>query len=324
MISSATLFLATLAFHVLAVLGAPIGIPAGEIVYRSLGNPGSSVRFAREDIFPSPVPAIVARAVADVFPVVKRDTEDIVRRYPRRFIQDYLEKRGTTVTEKVIVSEKVIEHDTPEDTVAYNNGQPHNDANNGVSGFTTTIGFSTTITVPGVPTPTTVTATVTATTTPTATATANPNAGSTGGDATDGANKPTGTTTAAGPAPTDATTDGTNKPADGNAKPTDGTTKPADGTTKTDDKTTTTDGNTDPNATTPTTTGGDSKTQPGDGTPGTDATTTTTPADGGNSTPADGTTRREIKPEASSQPIAKRQLATSGAAYASSLRRRAL
>lgn len=338
MISSTTLFLATLALNVVAVMGAPISIPA-EIAPRSLDNSGASVRFAREEIFPSPVPAVVTRAIVAAFPVVKRDTEDIVRRFPRRFIHEYLEKRGTTVTEKITVSEKVIKHDNPVDTVAYNNGQPHNGAavNNGAGGLTTTIGFTATITVPGAPTPTTVTTTVTATVTPTGTPAGTPagNTGATPGDATN----------------PDGTTGSTTTPTDNTAKPVDNNTKPADGTTTTGDNTTTTTtppAGTDPNATN----GDDTKAKPADGTttttpPAATTTGTTTdgtdpatgadgnkPADGtttstdGNTNPTDNTnaaaTRREVKAEASAQPIAKRQIASSGAAFASSLRRRAL
>lgn len=331
MISSATLFLATLVFHVVAVLGAPISIPA-EIVPRSVDTSNASVRFARDEVFPSPVPAFVARAVSDALPVFKREAEDIVRRFPRRFIHEYLEKRGTTVTEKVTVFEKVIKHDNPADTVAYNNGQPQNNnnaANGGAGGLTTTIGFSATITVPGVPTATTVTTTVTATVTPTGTPPAAGNTGATPGDATkpDGttpdATKPDGTTTASGTTPTGTTTTTT----DNTTKPADGTTKPADGTTTTGDNTTTTTATgTDPNATN----GGDDTTKPA----GSTTTTTTTDGDNksadgttpdGTTTTTDGTTesRRDVK-TASNQPIAKRQPATSGAAFASSLRRRAL
>lgn len=349
MISSTTLFLATLALNVVAVLGAPISIPA-EIAPRSLDNSGASVRFAREEIFPSPVPALVTRAIADAFTVVKRDAEDTVRRYPRRFIHEYLEKRGTTVTEKIVVSEKVIKHDTPADTVAF--GQSHNGAaaNGGAGGLTTTIGFTATITVPGAPTPTTVTTTVTATVTPTVTGTPAGNTGATPGGATPPADGTTGATTPANPPTTDTT------------KPADGTTTPGDNTNATTPPAAPPAG-TDPNTTTTTpgaTSGDDTKAKPADGTTTTPPAATTTtagatdpatgagagadgntkPADGtttttdGNTTPTDNTTtppdnttaatRREVKAEASAQPIAKRQIASSGAAFASSLRRRAL
>jgi hypothetical protein len=340
MISSATLFLATLVFHAAAVLGAPVSLPAAEIVPRSLDN-SRSVRFARDASFPEAFPSIVERAVVDSFPIIARETEDIVRRYPRRFIHEYLEKRGTTIHEKITVTEKTIKHDNPIDTVAYNNGQPQSGCNGtgtdnaqgncngngngnaGPGGFTTTIAFSTTITIPGAPTPT-----PTATTDGAAAPTPTPTAG-----ATPDAPKPADGTTPNAPKPADCTSpDATNctKPGDGKTPdatttpPTTDGTKPADGTTP--DATKPADSTT-PDATKPADGTTPDATKPADGTPDPttpDPTTTPPTADGTTGTGGAGSQRRELKAEANTQPIAKRDLAYSGAAWASSLRRRAL
>lgn len=346
MISSATLFLATLVFHAAAVLGAPISFSAAEIAPRSLDN-SASVRFARDASFPEAFPAIVERAVVDSFPIVARETEDIVRRYPRRFIHEYLEKRGTTIHEKVTVTEKTIKHDNPIDTVSYNNGHPQNkcgcsntcngngngSSNNGAPTPTAT----TTTDAPAAPTPTAApdapkppaapdapkpadcNANPAASTCPKPdTTTPPPAAGNTpstpangpkpGGDTTTDGPKPDGTTTTDGPKP-DGTTgangpkpDGTN--ADG-PKP-DGTTtadgsKPTDGT----DGNKPADGANDPAAAAPA--------------PAPDAST-----ESGGEGEGSKSSRRGLKVEAATQPIAKRDLAYSGAAWASSIRRRAL
>jgi len=323
MISSATLFLATLVFHAAAVLGAPISFSAAEIAPRSLDN-SASVRFARDASFPEAFPAIVERAVVDSFPVIAGETEDLVRRYPRRFIHEYFEKRGTTIFEKITVTEKTIKHDNPIDTVSYNNGHPQNKCGcNGTGNDAKCNGNSN-----GTPTPT---ATTDAAPTPTPT-------GGAGQDPT----KPADGTTPDATKPADCTsTDATTcaKPgADGNtpdattpvpaAKPADGTTpdatKPADGTVP--DATTPADGAT-PDATKPadgtTPAASADGANPADGTSPDGATpdpTAAPPAEGGSTE----TRRREVEANANSQPIAKRDLAYSGAAWASSLRRRAL
>jgi len=328
MISSATLFLATLALHFTVVLGAPIST----IAPRALENTGFSVRLARDESFPEAVPTFVKRAITDAFPIVKRETEDIVRRYPRRFIYEHLEKRGTTVHEKVTVVEKTIKHDTPADTVAYNNGQPiNNNGNTGgngdgtIGGFTTSIGFSTTIEVPGVPTPTpTSTSTSSAAPTPVPTAAPGPappaaNGGVPG--APSSTTTATGTSTTATPSPTPdqpkpidgttTTTDGAPKPTDGTTTTTDGTPKPTDGTTTTTDGTTTT-----PNPAAPAPDGTNTTTTPGTVDPN---------ATGGDPNAAGGNAGGENKDATDGlvQP-SKRELAMSGAVLASSLRRRAL
>lgn len=357
MISSATLFLATLVFHAAAVLGAPISLSAAEIAPRSLDN-SASVRFARDASFPETFPTIVERAVADSFPIIARETEDIVRRYPRRFIHEYLEKRGTTIHEKVTVTEKTIKHDNPIDTVSYNNGHPQNKCgcnNTPCNGNGNGNGNGNSSN--GAPTPTATTSpTAPAAPTPTAAAPDAPNppvVGSTDGPKPDGcpaascpkpdsttpntppaagngpstpANGPKPDTTTDGPKPDGTTTtdgpkpDGTDS-ADG-PKPdgttTDGSNKPAGGSKPTD-------GATDPSATTPA-----DGSKPADGAdpaanqPAPDA----PPANGGDGTEGEETNtesrRRGLKVEAANQPIAKRNLAYSGAAWASSLRRRAL
>jgi len=346
MISSATLFLATLVFHAVAVLGAPISVSA-EIVPRS-DNLASSVRFAREDSFPDVAPAIVARAIVDALPIAKRETDDIVRRFPRRFIYEHLQKRGTVIEEKVTVFEKTTKHDSPADTVAYNNGQPQNNNNGNVGpgGFTTIIGFSTTITVPGVPTPT-ATATDSAPPAPTPTAPpADPNAGATTpgganpGDANPGAPAtpdpnapappagpatpdPNAPATPTGPATPDPNASATpaspatpdpNAPA-GPATPDPNAPAPAGGATP--DPNAPAGGAAKPNGTTPTTPAGPTPDAPAGSS---DPNNT---ANGGAAPPAtaEGESRRALDDGASSQPIAKRQLAMSGAVYASSLRR---
>lgn len=348
MISSATLFLATLVFHAVAVLGAPISVSA-EIVPRS-DDLTSSVRFAREESFPDVAPAIVARAIVDAFPVVKRETEDdIVRRYPRRFIYEHLEKRGTVVEEKVTVFEKTTKHDSPADTVAYNNGQPqgNNNGNAGPGGFTSIIGFSTTITIPGVPTPTaTVTDSVPAAPAPTA-APADPNAGAPApGGANPGDAKPDAPATPdpnapappAGPAtpdpnapvpPAGAATPDPNAPVTPPAGPatpdpnapagpaTPNPNVPAGGATP--DPNAPAGGAAKPSGTTPTTPAGPTPNVPAGSS---DPNNT---ANGGAPAPApataEGESRRGLGDGASTQPIAKRQLAMSGAVLASSLRR---
>jgi hypothetical protein len=346
MISSATLFLATLVFHAAAVLGAPISLPAAEIVPRSLDNSGS-VHFARDASFPEAFPAIVERAVVDSFPIIARETEDLVRRYPRRFIHEYLEKRGTTIYEKITVTEKTIKHDNPIDTVSYNNGHPQNkcgcngtgndakcngnsNGNAGCGDFTTTIAFSTTITIPGVPTPT-------AAPTPTPTGGAGQDPTKPADGTTPDATKPADCTSpdatnctkpgADGSTPDATTPDGTTPDA---TKPADGTvpdaTKPADGTTP--DATKPADGAT-PAAPADGTAPDGAKpadgANPGGAQPGaTPDPTAAPPADGPPEGGATESRRREVKANANSQPIAKRDLAYSGAAWASSLRRRAL
>lgn len=354
MISSATLFLATLVFHAAAVLGAPISLSAAEIAPRSLDN-SASVRFARDASFPETFPTIVERAVVDSFPIIARETEDIVRRYPRRFIHEYLEKRGTTIHEKVTVTEKTIKHDNPIDTVSYNNGHPQNKCCNGTNGNSCngngngngnsnngapTPTATTTPTAPAAPTPTVAapdapkppvagntdgpkpagcpaqpgapgcpTPDTTTPTTPPA-AGNDPSTPANGpkpdGTTTTDGPKPDGTNGADGPKPDGTTTDGSNKPA-GGSKPTDGapdptTTTPADGSKPTD--------GTDPAATTPAPAPDASAANGGDGTKGGEGNTESR--------------RRGLKVEAANQPIAKRDLAYSGAAWASSLRRRAL
>lgn len=366
MISSATLFLATLVFHAAAVLGAPISLSAAEIAPRSLDN-SASVRFARDASFPESFPAIVERAVVDSLPIIARETEDIVRRYPRRFIHEHLEKRGTTIHEKVTVTEKTIKHDNPIDTVSYNNGHPQNkcgcnstpcnsNANGNGSGSGNGNGNSSN----GVPTPT-------ATTTPVAPAAPTPAApvpvapqppvaGNTNGNTPKPADCSAQPGAAGCPTP-DATTPTTTPPAASNGPSTPANSPKPDGTTTTDgpkpdgahgadvpnpDGTTATDGSnkpaagsqptdgaTDPNAAHPT----------ADGSKATDGTNAapnpaTTPApdasgaNGGEGTEGEGgsteSRRRGLNVDAANQPIAKRNLAYSGAAWASSLRRRAL
>lgn len=331
MISSATLFLATLVFHAAAVLGAPISISAAEIAPRSLDN-AASVRFARDASFPETFPTIVERAVVDSFPIVARETENIVRRYPRRFIHEYLEKRGTTIHEKVTVTEKTIKHDNPIDTVSYNNGHPQNKCGCSGTGGNTCNGN-----------------------------------GNGNGNSNNGAPTPTATTTTdapAAPTPTAATPDAP-KPADCTANPADPTcTKPdtttpppaagnnpstpadgpkPDGTTSTDgpkpDGANGADGPKPDGANAPKPDGTNADAPKPDGTDGAKATDDTKPADPAATTPApdgsnanggeggEGNTasrRRSLKVEAATQPIAKRDLAYSGAAWASSIRRRAL
>lgn len=328
MISSATLFLATLVFHAAAVLGAPVSLPA-EIAPRSV-DASASVRFARDASFPETFPTVIERAVVDSVPIVVRETEELVRRYPRRFIHEYLEKRGTTIHEKVTVTEKTIKHDNPIDTVAYNNGHPQNN-NNGNAGpdgsFTTTIAFSTTIHIPGAPTPTgtsTVPAAAAPSPTPTGVAPgpANPAGGPTGTTPVAGNN---GSADPAKPADCTATPDAPSctKPADGSnpnaTTPGADPTKPANGSTTTDgtqgaDPNAKPDG-TNPATTTTTTTDG---TTPA-GTPPTTPDGTTPTADGGNTTTDGGNPTTPATEGAQ-----RRGLAYSGAAYASSLRRRAL
>jgi len=297
-------------------LGAPIRITA-ELAPRSLDNSGWSARFAREESFPDAISTIAARAIADALPIVKRapEPESVQRVYPRRFIYEHLEKRATTVTEEVNFK-KVTTHDTPADAIAYNHGKPVKGDGNIVNGFTATIVIPGAAPTPtGNPAPPTATTTSTPSTPSTPSGTTNPPASVSGCP-----QGPDGTTPANGCTKPDGTT--VTPPPAGNASPDANNTTTGGSTT-----TTTTDGQNGGNTTTGTTTdgqnGGNTTTPPtpdngttsGSATP--DATTTTTTGDA----PA---TRREVKDGATSQPISRRQLAVSGAAWAASLRRRAL
>jgi hypothetical protein len=141
MISASTLFLVTLAINVASVFGAPIRIPdASSSVAARAEAPAPAVqpvaraaivevgrrsrfsqpraRLAKEsDLFDE----VVAREPEPETQLEQRADEPIMRRYPRRALHDFYEKRepATTVKETTVVVTKHITHDTPADASAY-------------------------------------------------------------------------------------------------------------------------------------------------------------------------------------------------------------
>jgi len=144
---TSTLFLATLVFGAASVAGAPIRvsdtlsesvarseIPAAQPVSRAIvdvpdhrrrSNPDGMTRrsarliYERDEPFATPV----AREPFDI--AVEPTTEEIQRRYPRRYIRDFYEKRepATSIKETTMVVTKTTVHDTAADAAAFGIGQ---------------------------------------------------------------------------------------------------------------------------------------------------------------------------------------------------------
>ncbi|KIM39397.1 hypothetical protein M413DRAFT_447319 [Hebeloma cylindrosporum] len=294
-----------------------------------------------------PLPeAVVAREPEPVVPVVAPVVESRERRYPRRVYHDFFVKRepATSIKETTKVVEKVTTLDTPADVAAFiaNKDAFASPSASGVtvSTITSTSQTTTIAASDAVPTPAptadpsasasssadsasasaTSTASDSASTStaaggePTPTASGDPASATgdatatAGGDPTEPTPTASATSSAASGAPTDAPADGSgdSKPADGSDGS--GDSKPADGT----------DGSGDPKPADGTDGSGDPK--PADGTTPSDPSAgPAAPAardDAGDMTEA----RRGIYIKASTEPIVRR-LASSGASWASSVRR---
>jgi len=144
---TSTLFLATLVFGAVSVVGAPIRvsdtpsdfvarseISAVQPVPRAIvdvqdnrrrSNLGSMTRRSARLVYErdEPFAEHVAREPFDI--AVEDSSGGIQRRYPRRYIRDFYEKRepATSIKETTMVVTKTTVHDTPGDAAAFGVGQ---------------------------------------------------------------------------------------------------------------------------------------------------------------------------------------------------------
>jgi len=151
--SVSTLFLAALVFNAASTIGAPLRFPdtSSTVVARSEDVASISGRFVSERGTP-----LVARFAPIAQPEAREEAHPIIRRFPRRALQNLYEKRepvpepGTTVKETTVSITKVTTHDTPEDAAAYIKASPPG----ADKASSTVISFAQTVTIPSVPTPT--------------------------------------------------------------------------------------------------------------------------------------------------------------------------